>query len=284
MKKAVKALPIIILILAMTVSAADIDSYKAEYDIIKDKAIVQIDIKLKTPTSNFEWIVPEDAEALEAKNTKFETQNLKDRKKIKVLDNTDTITIKYITGSVIDEAKDNFFILDLGEIAAKKSVTVKLPEEATLKYKIGDAQTSIIPETKDVKTDGKRIIISWSDTDLTKNSAILIIYKMPKGNKTLLIASIIGLIIVLLIVAVPQLKKTPKSYKKDLTRNLFEDEKKLVEIILDSKNTEMWQKQLQIESGLSKVKLTRRLRSLEQKGLIEKIPYGSTNKIRVKQP
>ncbi len=64
---------------------------------------------------------------------------------------------------------------------------------------------------------------------------------------------------------------------------MFEDEKLIVRILLIEKTRELWQKQLEQKTGLNKVKLSRKLRSLEAKGLIEKIPYGNTNKIRLKK-
>ena len=69
--------------------------------------------------------------------------------------------------------------------------------------------------------------------------------------------------------------------KEKLTRNLFEEERAIIEILLEK--GELWQKQLVLQTGISKVKLSRKLRNLEAKGLIEKVPYGNTNKIRLKK-
>ena len=66
----------------------------------------------------------------------------------------------------------------------------------------------------------------------------------------------------------------------DITLNLYEDEKSIVRT-LQSLRGEAWQKELQIKTGLSKVKLSRRLRALEEKGVVEKVPYGNTNRIRL---
>jgi len=71
--------------------------------------------------------------------------------------------------------------------------------------------------------------------------------------------------------------------KKELTRNLFEDEKLVVETLLAADKHELWQKQLELRTKIPKVRLSRKLRSLEAKGLIEKVPYGNTNHIRLKK-
>lgn len=67
----------------------------------------------------------------------------------------------------------------------------------------------------------------------------------------------------------------------ELTKNLFEEEKQIILTLITSNTKELWQKEIQKQLGISKVKLSRRLRSLKQKGLIESIPYGNTNKIRL---
>jgi len=72
-----------------------------------------------------------------------------------------------------------------------------------------------------------------------------------------------------------------KEIYSNLTKNLFEEEKQIILLLIDSNNKELWQKEIIKQLGISKVKLSRRLRNLKQKGLIESIPYGNTNKIRL---
>lgn len=61
---------------------------------------------------------------------------------------------------------------------------------------------------------------------------------------------------------------------------LPEDERKIVEILLNERKIE--QMYLVAESGLSKVKVSRVLVKLEQRGIIDKKPLGNTNLIKLK--
>lgn len=293
-------------------SAADLQNYNASYDLILDKAIVDLTLSFDNFHSQVEWTVPQDASAIEvSEGLTFEIQEDQNSKNVIVNGKLfNTLHLKYITSSVIEKTKDRFFILDLSSVDAKNlSITVKLPEEANLKYTVDAPQPSIIPVSKDIKTDGQRIIIHWGTEDLDQAKSILVIYTLPqRTNPVILGIIVLGFVIVFSIggfiyyfknkkrkhnTTIPKKKKEKvekpekvapeKTSPSDLTRNLFEEEKKIVEILLESKGNELWQKELAHKSGLSKVKLSRKIRNLEQKGLIEKIPYGNTNKIRVKK-
>ena len=60
---------------------------------------------------------------------------------------------------------------------------------------------------------------------------------------------------------------------------LPEDERRIVEILLNERKME--QMYLVAESGLSKVKVSRILARLEQRGIVEKKPLGNTNLIKL---
>ena len=76
-------------------------------------------------------------------------------------------------------------------------------------------------------------------------------------------------------------KTKGKKRAEEVTKNLFEDEKRIVEYLLKKKGKESWTKEIVRDLGISKVKLSRKLRSLEKKEIIKKIPYGNENKVRV---
>lgn len=63
--------------------------------------------------------------------------------------------------------------------------------------------------------------------------------------------------------------------------HLLESEKVIVNALLKSKDHIMWQKELQIAVGFTKSKLSRTIRNMEQRSLVKKTPYGSTNKIEL---
>jgi len=304
------------------VSAYHITDYQATYDIVENTVIVSINVKLDKPTTSFQWELPKDATAIETLSLEHEIVELSDYKKIRISGSTfSELTIKYITNIPLEISEDNFFILNLGGLEATKvNIKVNLPEQATLKYKLGAPTPSIIPTPKDVDTDGKRMFITWDQESLSQNNAILVIFKTPQDRNYLALAVLTIVALLSLIVLqqykhktkhpiqdntrrsnaateiideslnttsnIEDLKKTVSQeiQTSDITRNLFDDEKKIVEILLESETKELWQKQLEIKIGYSKVKLSRKLRNLERKQIIEKIPYGNTNKIRIKNP
>jgi uncharacterized membrane protein len=74
--------------------------------------------------------------------------------------------------------------------------------------------------------------------------------------------------------------KINRRHAFEMLRILPPDERKLAEILLKEKRIE--QIYLVAESGLSKVKVSRLLTKLEQRGVIEKKPLGNTNLIILK--
>jgi len=281
---------LVAILLATPVLSYSIISYSAVYEISDRWATADIKLTLNEPTSTFEWTIPSDSQDIEIEGLNFELISLRESKKLRISGGEfDKVNIRYLTSSVIERTKDSFFILDFSEAkTAKKSIKVMLPEKATLKYPTSSQKSSLIPPTGKVYTDGIRMIASWEDNELNGANSVLIIFNEDSSNGTISLLLLVSAAIAAGILFFFYAKKSTRLKRKqegqpEITRNLFEDEKKLVEVLISCKEKEMWQKQLQIKSGLSKVKLSRKLRALEQKGIIEKIPYGNTNKIRLKK-
>ena len=292
--------------------------YSVTFTLIENTAIVEETFTFPTLQNGFSWYLPEDAEAVEILGSGSKMELTKDGlgRKVIVSGKFAQVTIKYLTDSLIEKTKDKFFLVDIGKVNAQEiSVTVQLPESATLKYPLtapeASLQTALIPKPDTITTDGKNIILNWNEENFKQGKAILVRYQEPEnflsGNYGLY-----GIILLLFIAAavfffrkksvkaeilvketkrkedkkreeVAEHEKEP-SHKDLLTRNLFEEERAIMETLLEAKEQELWQKQLSLNTGISAVKLSRKLRNLEAKGLIEKIPYGNTNKIRVKNP
>lgn len=76
-------------------------------------------------------------------------------------------------------------------------------------------------------------------------------------------------------------KLEDRSKKQKLAAKILEgDERRLYNFIL--KHKECLQKDLVYESGYPKAKVTRLLEKLDRKGLVDRKPYGNTNKIFAK--
>lgn len=276
-----------------TAASAEMQGYSASYDILDGKAYTDLAFSFGGNVSYFEWLLPKDAVLVETSPSYFEIAELKDSRKL-VFRNGGfgSIRISYATDSLLQQSGNTvFFVSDVAQVdAPKKSVSVTLPERATLKYEL-EAGRSIVPLTGEVSTDGKRIKVWWTEEDFQNGNSILVIYSpanksssLPVVLVVLVLAGLAGFYIYRRKQLASPKVSTLQAQDSALTRNLFDDEKKIVELLSSSGEEGLWQKQLEIKASISKVKLSRKLRSLEQKGLIEKIPFGNANKIRLKRP
>lgn len=101
------------------------------------------------------------------------------------------------------------------------------------------------------------------------------------NNAITLIAGIVLLMAGLAIHSLTTSKRTQLVIKRTTEALLTPDEKLILDIIIKN-NGEITQKELTINSGLSKVKVFRITERLEAKGVIVKKEYGQTRKIFLK--
>lgn len=254
------------------------------YEIFEDKALVEINFG---SVNELEFKLPLDARLFESNIENYELIDFEDHKLLKV-DKADNLDISYITNHVIDKtSKRNFFIFNnkIGEI----NLILSLPEGGIL----GDL---IFPDPDNILTDGKRIILKWNNFT---GEEIVVDYTVKKESNFFWVNVLLALLITFIIFYMyksikfkKQLrflktksksskKKSKEKRKKNITRNLFGEEKKIIEYLMGRKRNESWTKELVRDVGISKVRLSRKLRNLEQKELIEKIPYGNENRIKL---
>ncbi len=291
---------LILILLATTVFGAEEDNV-ITYTLVKGSTIVEHKLSFSDVQPVVQVVVPLDSEAIEVIDGNFEIIEHEDYKIISI-DKVKETTVKYITDSLIEKTKDRFFAINLANISGSKDITVILPESASLKHALGSAKSSLIPATDDLRTDGKHMLLHWDTDDLDDANSLLVIYNEAKKISggywlMLVLVSLLAAVLIILFITRGMRKedisldaKEPVESKDDvkepdsgMTRNLFEEEKAIVETLLKAKDNELWQKELLFELGISKVKLSRKLRSLEYKGIIERVPFGNTNKIRLKQ-
>ncbi|MBW3010926.1 hypothetical protein KY326_01765 [Candidatus Woesearchaeota archaeon] len=280
---------LILLMFVQLVHAAPVIDNVMAYTIVTDTTIVEHHIQFSEEQLSWEMKIPLDSEAIEVTGASYDISET-DEYKIISANAVKEINLKYISDGFVEKTTDRYFTINLGAIPGSKDITVILPESAFLKYSLDSPKSSLIPATEDITTDGKRITLHWSTKDLEDANSLLVIYDEPEVQglswKYFSILAIITVIIGYILIKKKNKKKKsvqPVDASTDLTRNLFEEERAIIEVLLKSKDKEMWQKQLIFETGISKVRMSRKLRALEAKGLIERIPYGNTNKIRLKQ-
>jgi DNA-binding MarR family transcriptional regulator len=250
------------------------------YSLIGDKALVEINFG---EVNNLEFKLPYDIKTFES-NTNYEIVDFNDYKILKVNYSGD-LSINYITRSVIDKSSNrNYFILN-NNFANPINFVLSLPEGAVL-------EDLMFPNPDVITTDGRNIILKWDNFDAEE---IVVSYDNIKEPNNLWFYLAIVLIIAFSIFYVYQAKnikrkiiqikskvqRSNEDKKKDVIRNLFREEKKIVEYLFDKKGHSCWTKEMVRDLDISKVRLSRKLRNLVQKGLVEKVPYGNENKIKL---
>ena len=164
-----------------------------------------------------------------------------------------------------------------------------IPEES------GKDETFFInPQADNIYSDGQRIILRWEEKQLDEKFEISVISEQITKpfnlNLILIIALIVGILFYVLYIKKIKKKKQGTAIKRKkgkskteiLEGHLIESEKIIVDELKNADKKELWQKQLQLKTDFSKAKLSRVIRNLEARNIIQKIPFGNTNKIKLK--
>jgi uncharacterized membrane protein len=265
-------------------SAADI---QADYQIVENKVLAEINFK---SVDNLELSIPYDSEAIELNINDYVIEDRYYDKLIKV-SSAENLKVKYITGSYIDKSGSKYFFVLKKQFDESSDIILYLPESAVL-----DDLIKASPNPDAIRSDGRRIILEWKNNS---HEQILVAYEfLDRSN---FIFYIIILLLITAFIVITEIRKrkfkmelkkagerifgSKKSKKKkkeaELTKNLFEDEKRIVKYLMNKKNNESWTKDIIRDLGISKVKLSRKLRSLEQKEIVKRFPYGNENIVRL---
>lgn len=162
----------------------------------------------------------------------------------------------------------------------KFTYIVKLPIGYTIPEEEGkDIPFFINPKPDNIYSDGRRIILFWEEKNLNEKFEVSVFIKRLAQPVTKVVLLSILILAIFSLVSFYLIKKRKKEAQETRMPVLLEKERKIVEALQKAKNHELWQKQLQIETGLSKARLSRTLRDLEARGIIKKEPVGNTNKI-----
>ncbi len=149
-----------------------------------------------------------------------------------------------------------------------------IPEEKDISFFVN-------PQPKSIYSDGRRVILLWERKEIDSAFELSVLME-PAGKHIHPIYWVIGLIFLALLVGVGIMLSLKKVKKNEIAYPaLIEHEKAIVDILKKAKGHVLWQKQIQLRSGLSKVKVSRILRSLEERGVIKKEPWGNTNKVHL---
>ena len=174
---------------------------------------------------------------------------------------------------------------------------LKLPLGHIIPQEPGKEKSFFVsPEPDNLYSDGQRILLNWQKKQLDEKFEVSVISEQldEPFNLSMIILIFILIIAILLVFfyfkkkiktkqkKVKVSKKKKKSKTEILEGYLVESEKKVIDELRNADKKELWQKQLQLKTEFSKAKLSRVIRNLEARNIIQKTPYGNTNKIKLK--
>ncbi|MCL7415596.1 MAG: hypothetical protein M8349_05995 [ANME-2 cluster archaeon] len=148
-----------------------------------------------------------------------------------------------------------------------------------------DASFFIHPKPKNIYSDGQRIILLWEQRNVDNDFEISVMME-PAHPSWSIFPLLTWSVVLIILLGAGYLYYTKMTRKQSAAAAvsypaLVEHEKVVVELLRKANVNVMWQKQIQVESGFSKVKLSRLLQSLEKRGVIRKEAWGNTNKIHL---
>jgi len=171
------------------------------------------------------------------------------------------------TNSIITNFFTEYPLIDLGKQTlwsynGANEVRVTLPRNANI-----DDLRLIVPSARIFEYDN-RLVVHW------QNPANEYQLSFSTPQYPLYILPWLGLLILIFFV-------NKKYFQPRYTNVLLEHEKKVVSCLRKS-GKPLWTRDLLYKTKLSKVKMSRLLKSMEQRGLIEREAYGNSHKIKLK--
>jgi uncharacterized membrane protein len=195
-----------------------------------------------------------------------------------------TIELYYETNDFVKNLNGkNFFDADfsINENIAKLSTTVRLPEGTALVESNIPNKLSF-PQNATTLSDGRRIIVLWSLSNLSNSDELRFQILYEKISQPSFLAAwpyFVGGTVIIATVIVFVFKYIRKPEKMILSV-LDEYERKVVDII-SSAGGEVNQKKIVQETNLSKAKISRVIKSLVDRGVVEIERMGRANKIKL---
>jgi len=150
------------------------------------------------------------------------------------------------------------------------NVRVFLPEGFRV-----SADPSVSPSPGTISSDGQRIFLDWEFVNVEQTT----IFLFYEGEEDSFVFAILVLALVLAMVLTSFILYRKKSWES-VKSVLSDDENKVLDLV--SKGISK-QKDIAGELGFSKSKMSKVVRKLEEKGLVERTPHFKTNILKIKK-
>jgi uncharacterized membrane protein len=194
-----------------------------------------------------------------------------------LIKNTEIYTLK----------KQSYWLLNITkeDVFSDFVFVLTLPKKSSINYIKSSGFISIENENGNllVKGFGENesfsLLVQYQTEKLTENQMI----EFDFISIILIVTTIILIIILVAFIIKEKIKgKQPKSNASQF-KGLNQRQKEIMNLLID-KNTALTQTEIQKELNIPKAAISRNIRGLEHKGLIEKEQIGMSNLIRIKKP
>lgn len=271
--------PLFFLLLLSVVSATSFTYYSVSADVQEDSVLFQIDSVALVTDSSLVLSLPLGVEQL---------QVLIDAKKVvcvekeelgfsslacPVSDGVHTFTARFQSSSPLLSLQDGASLFEYHQEAIdadRFSLLVTLAQGAVLSM---DHSPSPYPQR--LYSDGKHEVLSWERSPLQSDFSAAVFYSKKQSFSFWFSAFILLVLLFVLFLLFRRKKK-----EVFIAGALLEQERKIIQALQEHEN-HLWQKQLELQSGLTKVKLSRLLKSMEKRGLVRREAYGTSKIIRL---
>ena len=285
-----------IFIFAQGAVALSLDKYSVETSLGSDlRAKTVLTMQFESPTAHIDYPLSFRAFNLKSENN-FGQSDCRIQPRGDVSDiscdfagmterkSTVILTFESAEGISSKEDKFQYSVNYYVVFPTKETITtVKLPERSALS---GDASKAFSPENATITTDGKNIILQWrsANLDIGNNLRFSISYSATQFEDTMgiLIIVVIAIIILAFFATLIHSKKIKAKSGETVVSVLNTDEKIIFDIIKKYEG-KVGQKILVRESNFSKAKVSRLIKEMKGRGMVDIEPIsGRENRIIMK--
>lgn len=283
---------LILLVLVSGVQAIELKYYGIE-DIIKEDFTVEnkITLRFSQPIAHLDYHLDFKVQNLTVSSAFLSDCKVMDRNGGSTISCDFTgmtaeksqLVLNFMTKDIIREVGGDYqFSVNYGvSLPIERTFTlIRLPENNVLS---GDINMSIFPQDGKTITDGRHIMVYWERENLTSGSNLQfsVLYSKPAGvSDTMLLG--LAFVFILILIAIVFLLRRQKPTERPATSILNRDEKVIVDI-LERNEGKVLQKVLVRETDFSKAKVSRLVKNLRERGVVDIEPVsGRENRVILK--
>jgi hypothetical protein len=264
------------LLLLLQPCLAQVELYRTEVELSERVASVKALLRFAEPTS-FELIIPARARSFEANETICDLK----LNGITLLrcEEAERLEFRYETQDFIQEANGRFFFdadFTLGRYVGSAVVYIKLEEGILLAD-----EPDLFPKDVSIGSDGRRVVLFWKRDDVQADQALKFrfFYESLRPAPVLHLVSIpIALVFGLFCLLVYRLRRERQLMFSMLNR----DEQAVLDVVL-REGGKTKQRKVVRETGMSKAKVSRIVKALAQRGILEVQRTGRVNRLRLRK-